>query len=98
MLLLLSQTKTSAKILLTPRNTNQNTNQPAPVYGISIPIPAKLLVSKRYTTLVTKDVVGLLIGEVVSTKKIHIVAEDVVDLQVGDSKNNSLTKMKTINN
>jgi hypothetical protein len=39
-------------------------------------------------------VVGLLIGEVVSTKK-NIVAKDVVGLQVGDSKNDSLTKMKT---
>jgi hypothetical protein len=35
-----------------------------------------------------KDVVGLLLGEVVSTKKIHIVAKDVVGLLVGDSKNN----------
>ncbi len=33
------------------------------------------------------DVVGLLLGEVVSTKKIHIIAKDVVGLQVGDSKN-----------
>jgi hypothetical protein len=40
-------------------------------------------------------VVGLLLGEVVSTKKKHIVAKDVVGLQVGDSKNDSLTKMKT---
>jgi hypothetical protein len=39
-------------------------------------------------------VVGLLLGVVVSTKK-HIVAEDVVGLQVGDSKNDILTKMKT---
>jgi hypothetical protein len=35
MLLLLSQTITSAKILLTPGNTNQNTNRPVPVYGIN---------------------------------------------------------------
>ncbi len=28
-------------------------------------------------------------------KKKHIVAENVVGLQVGDSKNDSLTKMKT---
>ncbi len=35
-----------------------------------------------------KDVVGLLLGEVVSTEKRHIVAKDVVGLQVGDSKNN----------
>ncbi len=34
-----------------------------------------------------KDVVGLLIGEVVSTKKKHIVAKDVVGLLEGDSKN-----------
>ncbi len=38
--------------------------------------------------------VDLLLGEVVSTKK-HIVAKDVVGLQVGDGKNDSLTKMKT---
>ncbi len=35
-----------------------------------------------------KVVVGLLSGEVVSTKKTHIVAKDVVGLPVGDSKNN----------
>ncbi len=34
-----------------------------------------------------KDVVGLLLGELVSTKK-HIVAKDLVGLPVGDSKNN----------
>jgi hypothetical protein len=44
--------------------------------------------------IVAKDVVGLLLGEIVSTKKIHIVADDVVGLPVGDSKNDSL-KMKT---
>ncbi len=33
-----------------------------------------------------KDVVGLLLGEVVSTKK-NIAAKDVVGLQVGISKN-----------
>jgi hypothetical protein len=38
--------------------------------------------------IVAKDVVGLLIGAVVSTKKRHTVAKDVVGLQVGDSKNN----------
>ncbi len=58
--------------------------------------------------------VGLLLGEAVSTKKTHyrkgcgwlapwrgskykkkhIVAKDVVGLQVGDGKNDSLTKMK----
>ena len=37
---------------------------------------------------VAKDVVGLLIGVVVSTKKRHIIAKDAVGLQVGDSKNN----------
>jgi hypothetical protein len=35
---------------------------------------------------VAKDVVGLLLGEVVSTKK-HIVAKDVVGLPDGNSKN-----------
>ncbi len=35
-----------------------------------------------------KDVVGLLLGAVVSTQKRHIVAKDVVGLQVEDSKNN----------
>ncbi len=45
--------------------------------------------------IVAKNVVGLLAGEVVSTKKTHIVAKDVVGLLVGDSKNDSLTKMKT---
>ncbi len=45
--------------------------------------------------IVTKDVVGLLLGEIVSTKKTHIVAKDVVGLLAGDSKNDSLTKMKT---
>jgi hypothetical protein len=35
--------------------------------------------------IVAKDVVGLLVGEVVvSTKKTHIFAKDVVGLQVGD--------------
>ncbi len=38
--------------------------------------------------------VGLLIGEVVSTKK-YITAKNVVGLQVENSKNDSLTKMKT---
>ncbi len=32
---------------------------------------------------------------VVSTKKTHIVAKDVVGLLAGDNKNDSLTKMKT---
>ncbi len=35
-----------------------------------------------------KDVVGLLLGEVVSTKKTHIIAKDVVGLLGRDSKNN----------
>ncbi len=35
-----------------------------------------------------KDVVGLLLGEVVNTKKTHIIAKDVIGLLVGDSKNN----------
>jgi hypothetical protein len=52
-------------------------------------------VSTKIKHIVTKDVVGLLLGEVVSTKKKHIVAKDVVGLQAGDSKNDSLTKMKT---
>ena len=52
MLLLLSQTITPAKILLTPGNTDRNTDRPVPVYGIAIPIPKKLPVSKRYTALV----------------------------------------------
>ncbi len=33
-----------------------------------------------------KDVVGLLIGEVVSMKKKHILAKDVVGLLVGDNE------------
>jgi hypothetical protein len=37
---------------------------------------------------VAKDVVGLLAGVVVSTKKRHIIAKDVVGLKKGDSKNN----------
>jgi hypothetical protein len=39
-------------------------------------------------------VVGLLIGEVVSTKKNHIFAKDVVGLLVGDSKNDSQEEKK----
>ncbi len=50
---------------------------------------------KEKKHIVTKDVVGLLLGEIVSTKNTHIVAKDVVGLLVGDSKNDSLTKMKT---
>jgi hypothetical protein len=38
--------------------------------------------------IVAKDVVGLLLGAVVSTKKRHIAAKDVVGLQLGDRKNN----------
>ncbi len=52
-----------------------------------------IMVQKKQ--IVAKDVVGLLLGEVVSTKKTHIVAKDVVGLLLGDSKNDSLTKMKT---
>jgi hypothetical protein len=37
--------------------------------------------------IMAKDVVGLLVGEVVSMKKKHIVTKDVVGLAVGDSKN-----------
>jgi hypothetical protein len=40
-------------------------------------------------------VVGLLLGEAVSTKKKYIIAKDVVGLPVGDSKIDSSTKMKT---
>ncbi len=36
--------------------------------------------------IVTKDVVGLILGEIVSTKKTHIVTKDVVGLLVGDNK------------
>ncbi len=50
------------------------------------------MVQKKH--IVAKDVVGLLLGEIVSTKKTHIVANDVVGLLVGVSKNDSLTKMK----
>jgi hypothetical protein len=45
-----------------------------------------------------KDVVGLLLGEVVSTKKKHIVAKDVVGFLVEDIVVRiieRLTKMKT---
>ncbi len=58
-----------------------------------ITLDSSIMVQK--THIVAKDVVGLLLGEVVSTKKTHIVAKDVVGLLVGDSKNDSLTKMKT---
>ena len=34
--------------------------------------------------IVTKDVVGLLIGDVVSAKKTHIFAKDVVGLLLGE--------------
>ncbi len=47
------------------------------------------------THIAAKDVVSLLLGEVVSTKKTHIATKDVVGLLVRDSKNDSLTKMKT---
>jgi hypothetical protein len=58
-----------------------------------ITLDSSIIAQKKH--IVAKDVVGLLLGEVVSTKKTHIVAKDVVGLQVGDSKNDSLTKMKT---
>jgi hypothetical protein len=45
--------------------------------------------------IITKDVVGLLLGEILSTTKTHIITKDVVGLLVGDSKNDILTKMKT---
>ncbi len=38
--------------------------------------------------IVAKDVVGFLLGAVVSMKKRHIIAKDVAGLHVGDSKNN----------
>jgi hypothetical protein len=38
--------------------------------------------------IVAKNVVGLLLGAVVSMKKKHIIAKDVVGLPVGDIKNN----------
>ncbi len=41
----------------------------------------------KKTSTQSKDVVGLILGEAVSTKKTHIVAKDVVGLLVGDSKN-----------
>ncbi len=41
------------------------------------------VVSTKKTHIVTKDVVGFLLGEVVSTKK-HIVAKDVVGLLLGE--------------
>ncbi len=55
-------------------------------------VPCSLQKTKH---IVATDVVGLLLGEMVSTKKTHIIANDVVGLPVGDSKNDSLTKMKT---
>ncbi len=45
--------------------------------------------------IVPKDVVRLLLGEVVSTKNTHIDAKDVVGLLVGYCKNDSLAEMKT---
>ncbi len=43
----------------------------------------------KYTqkkNIIDKDVVGLLLGNVVSTKKKHILAKDVVGLTVGDNE------------
>jgi hypothetical protein len=54
----------------------------------------RLPANNKKKHIVTKDVVGLLIGEIVSTKK-HIFTKEVVGLLVGDSKNDGLTKMKT---
>ncbi len=39
--------------------------------------------------------IGLLLEEVVIKKNKHIIAKDVVGLLIGDSKNDSLIKMKT---
>ncbi len=57
------------------------------------PVVLSIMVQKKH--IVAKDVVGLLLGEVESTKNTHIVTKDVVGLLLGDSKNDSLTKMKT---
>ncbi len=56
-----------------------------------------MILDSKYkkTHIVAKDVVGFLLGEIVSMKNTHIVTKDVVGLQVRDSKNDSLTKMKT---
>ncbi len=43
----------------------------------------------KKTQIVAKNVVGLLLVEVVSTKKELIIAKDMVGLPVGDSKNDS---------
>jgi hypothetical protein len=40
------------------------------------------MVQKKH--IIAKDVVGLLLGEVVSTKNTHIFAKDVVGLLLGD--------------
>ncbi len=37
-------------------------------------------------TIIKKDVVGLLLGEVISMKKKHILAKDVVGLLIGDNE------------
>ncbi len=51
---------------------------------------------KKHIVTITKDVVGLLPGEAVSTKK-HIVAKDVVGLLLGEvvsrKKHTSLQRM-----
>jgi hypothetical protein len=57
-----------------------------------IALDSSIMVQRKH--IVAKDVIGLLLGEIVSTKK-NIVAKDVVGLLVEDSKNDSLTKMKT---
>ena len=53
------------------------------------------VVSTRKKHIIAKDVVGFLLEEIGSTTKKHIVEKDVVGLLVGDSKNDSLTKLKT---
>ncbi len=58
-----------------------------------ITLDSSIMVQKK--PIIAKDVVGLLLGEVVSTKKTHIIAKDVVGLLVGDIKNDTLTKMMT---
>ncbi len=52
-----------------------------------VEVVVSIVISKKIY-IVAKDVVGLLLGEVVSMKKKHIIATDVVGLLVGDSENN----------
>ncbi len=53
------------------QNTDQNTNQPAPVYGKSIPILAKLPVSKRYPTLQTMSLIKEYPGKIAPFSQIQ---------------------------